>query len=155
MRSLKCPSKAQWENPISLFLCLAFCGPASRFVLHQYHDRTCLGGIRGGNVGRGLLFVSSLLYLQPQAVVLFLLWIGWWARIFPFMLFQYTQLSVNKSYALCVCLCVCAHVGMAMVNIYEQNSYFSARNVSVDSGACMSICLKDKFLKKFNKSGRL
>lgn len=51
---------------------------------------------------KGLLFVSSLLYLQPQALVLFLLWIGWWTEIFPFMLFQHTQLSVNKRNALCV-----------------------------------------------------
>lgn len=66
----------------------------------------------GGKVGRGLLFVSSLLYLQPEAVVLFLLW----TEIFPFI-FSYYTLCVNKSEAFCVC--VHMMVCVAVVNIYE------------------------------------
>ena len=47
----------------------------ARFVLHYERDgaAACLRGGRRGEEGRGLLFVSSLLYLQPEAVVLFLL----------------------------------------------------------------------------------
>lgn len=114
----------------TLCLCLALCGPASQVCasLGPWQDNMPVRseGRKGGKGGSSLSHPFFICSPRP--------WCCFYCRqaffFFTFILFQYTQPCVNKSHA----FCVCSHVGIAIVNIYELNLYFSAWNLFVDSG---------------------
>lgn len=100
------PEKKPWRHgEITPALCfsvwLVVALPASLYCI-RFRERQPVGEIRGGKKGRGFLFTSSLLYLQPEAIALFSLWITWWMDIFPFISHQNTKLHQQHEW-LCVC----------------------------------------------------